>query len=93
MTTAKTRPLPSSARVGVAAVSGLMTLTGSSAVVMRGAAVTERLCLKCGENEPGLGGILCPGCKTAIETRIYPSTNPALAAELDRKLGGGTEER
>lgn len=52
--------------------------------------MTAKLCLKCGENEPGPGGIICPSCKTAIETRIYPSTNPVLAKELDRKLG---EER
>lgn len=44
---------------------------------------TQRLCAKCRENEPGPGGILCPGCKTAIEARIYSSTNPVLAKELD----------
>lgn len=45
-------------------------------------------CAKCHENPPGPGGILCPDCKTAIGTRIYPSTNPVLAEELDQKLGG-----
>jgi hypothetical protein len=44
-----------------------------------------RLCLKCGENPPGPGGIICPDCKTAIKTRIYPSANPKLAAELDER--------
>ena len=47
-----------------------------------------RLCQKCGKNPAGPGGILCPECKIAIETRMYPSTNPVLAEELDQKIGG-----
>ena len=30
-------------------------------------------CSKCGTAEPGPGGILCPSCKTAIESApLYP---------------------
>ena len=48
----------------------------------------SRLCTKCHENAAGPGGILCPACKTVIEARIHPSTNPVLAEELDQKIGG-----
>jgi hypothetical protein len=43
----------------------------------------EDFCQKCGEKPVGPGGVICPDCKVAIEARIYPSTNPKLAAELD----------
>ena len=46
----------------------------------------QRPCTKCRENPAGPGGILCPECKAAIETRIYPSTNPVLAEEIDQKI-------
>lgn len=48
---------------------------------------TARLCGKCGQNEPGPGGILCPGCRAVIEARMYPSQNEALREELDRAAG------
>lgn len=39
-----------------------------------------RLCASCGEEEPGPGGILCPGCRVRIEAWCWPVVGDGRAA-------------
>lgn len=34
-------------------------------------------CSKCGKKDAGPGGVLCPGCKTAIEAQVQNPWNKA----------------
>ena len=46
-------------------------------------------CAKCDERPPGPGGILCPGCQQAIESRVYPRQAPG--DDLDATTDGGSD--
>ncbi|QRP49036.1 hypothetical protein [Amycolatopsis sp. FDAARGOS 1241] len=43
----------------------------------------SKKCFRCQKSEPGEGGVLCPGCKAAIETYDQPCPDCGGPGELE----------